>query len=101
MSSREPDLFDTEPRAPATATVIAWPLDRDVGRVRHVARLLLSKPTEKQRDTYWRSTCNRLAGVLLKNGLTENDVERQLDRFHAAVCLELTRQSHRTGREHG
>ena len=99
MSIRDPDLFDGEPRGPARATIIAWPLDRDVGRVRHVARLLTAKPTEKQRDTYWRTTCNRLAGVLLKNGLTENDIERQLGRFQAAVGLELVRQAHLNGRE--
>lgn len=99
MSHDQPDLFDNEPTEPASATILAWPLDRDVGRVRHVARLLMARSTERQRETYWRTTCNRLAGVLLRNGLSEEQVGRQLDRFHSAVSVELTRQAHRNGRE--
>jgi len=94
-----PDLFDLDPDEPVTATIIAWPLDRDVGRVRHVAKLLIAKATEKQRDTYWRTCCNRLAETLLRRGLTDDQVARQLDRFHAAVSTELARQAHASGRE--
>lgn len=78
----------------ATAIIIAWPLGRDIGRVRHVARLLLAKPTERQRDTYWTLTCNRLTASLLRNGLSEDQVTQQLGHFHAAVSAEMARQQH-------
>lgn len=92
MSDGHSDLVDfaeTDECRP-NATIIAWPLDRDVGRVRHVARLA-SKRAGKTRQSYWNAVCTRLGRMLLRNGLSEEQARDQLERFAGAVSTEISR----------
>lgn len=90
--SHQFDLFDAEAGAQRPAVVIAFPLDRDVRRVRHVARLFLSKPTEKTREAYWHaSVCRKLHATMIKNGIDDDEAQRQLEAFRLAVGFEMDR----------
>jgi hypothetical protein len=90
MTKDQPDLFDTEAGAKRPAVVIAFPLDRDVRRVRHVARLFLSKQTDKAREAYWRSSvCQKLFATLVRNGIDDDQAHRQLEAFRLAVGIEM------------
>jgi len=66
------------------AEIIAFPLDRYVGKARHVAALI-ARRRGKDRDTYFRTTCHRLAAGLRGIGLDEREVQRQIEAFVGAV----------------
>ena len=75
------------------ATIICFPQDRNVGKARHVAALIL-KREGAERDSYWRQVCNRLAGTMSKAGIDDDEIDRQLSALSRAVSLEMSRLDH-------
>lgn len=106
------DLFDYSPPsetiiepavvgAPAGgATIIPFPQDRNLGRVRRVA-VKLSERDGKLRESYWTRSCNDLASMLVKAGHSEQQIATQLSAYYSAVCLELHRLHHAGLRQPG
>lgn len=77
--------------APAgVATIIPFPQDRNMGRVRRVA-LKLTERDGKLKESYWTRSCNDLSSMLLKAGHSQQQVDSQLYAFRDAVGLELYR----------
>lgn len=75
---------------PASAEVIIFPLNRRVGKVRHVA-FLYSRKSGKDADSYWRTTWNRSYEQLRKLGVPHDRALVEMEAFTAAVRAELTR----------
>ena len=93
------DLFEYQPTenqmqatgmsAPSGAPhIIAFPQSRNVGRVRHVATKFLEREG-KLRDSYWRRILDNLAAQLERAGLTELQIEHQVDGFTRAMQTEI------------
>ncbi|MGV8952822.1 MAG: DUF6074 family protein [Cypionkella sp.] len=82
------------------ATIIAFPQNRNVGRIRRVA-LKLSERDGKLKEAYWNRSCNDLASMLIKAGLSEAHVQAQLYAFHEAVNSELYRLANAGCRQPG
>lgn len=82
------------------ATIIAFPQDRNMGRIRRVA-LKLTERTGKLQESYWARSCNDLASMLLKAGHTIDQVDAQINAFHGAVSLELCRLANASFRQPG
>lgn len=92
MDGHQMEPFDQASDAPKGAAVVPFPLDRDVGRVRHVAKLYLSKTSEKAQRAYWgRSVCDRLRETMRKIGIPDDEIARQIEAFRLAVSYEMTR----------
>ena len=75
---------------PASAEVIIFPLNRQIGKVRHVA-LLYSRRRGKDADSYWRTTWNRMFKQLRALRLPHDQALAELEAFTEAVRAELTR----------
>ena len=71
------------------ADILCFPQQRNVGKARHVAELYLNRRTTKDRDVYWRTTKNRLAGVLERCGFPEAEIDKQIVAFTGAVQREI------------
>lgn len=84
---------------PASATLICFPQDRNIGRARRVAQTYVRRPTERAREAYLAETCQTLAGVMQRRGFERVEIERQIMAFRIAVAAELARQcdTHRQG----
>lgn len=82
------------------ATIIPFPQDRNLGRVRRVA-LKLTERTGKLQESYWARSCSDLASMLLKAGHTNDQVNAQIDAFHQAVSCELYRLANAGVRQPG
>lgn len=67
------------------ADLLMFPQHRNVGKARHVAELYIAKRTEKDRDTYWRLTKDRLAGVMERCGFDDAEIDLQVEAFRSAV----------------
>jgi hypothetical protein len=80
--------------APAGATIICFPQRRNIAKVRHVAAQILRRAEGRQRESYWRQVCNRMAAMLAKNGIDDIEVNRQLNAFAEAVSAEMYRMCH-------
>lgn len=87
-----PDLFDwAAASAPTGALIIPFPADRNIGKARHVASLIVKRRTQKDQESYWRQVCQRMAGVMAKAGLSDEQIEAQLVAFRGAVSAEMCR----------
>lgn len=75
--------------------IIAFPLDRRVGKIRDVARKLLSKSTDHHADYYAGQVTEALRRHLEKLGLSEDQQDEQIGAFWAKVDVELARLSYR------
>lgn len=78
---------------PAPCKVLVFPLDKRVGRVRRVAEKLLQKKGFMA-DAYWRQTVTTLEGQMVRQGIPEAEIDRQLLAFFDAVRAEIIRLSH-------
>lgn len=94
MAERDLPLFAwAGETAPAGALVIPFPADRNIGKARHVAALILKRRSHKDRDSYWHQVCQRMAGTMAKAGLSGEQIDAQLAAFHRAVGNELLRMT--------
>ncbi|WP_404404911.1 DUF6074 family protein [Pelagibacterium halotolerans] len=95
MAERELPLFAwAAETAPTGALIIPFPQDRNVGKARHVASLILKRRTQKDQESYWRQVCQRMAGSMAKAGLDNEQIEAQLVAFRRAVSNEMFRQQY-------
>lgn len=91
-------LFTWQP--PACA-FIAFPLDKQVGKVRKVARKLLTKTTDRHEDQYRGQVADALIRRFQKLGVSEIEQDEQIGRFWSAVELEVMRLSYRASQPGG
>lgn len=80
--------------------LLAFPLARQVGRVRDVARKLSNKSTERHADQYTSQVTDALVVRLHRLNLPESAIDEEIGRFWTAVHQEVARlsyQSHGTG----
>ena len=78
---------------PSGATVVIFPQDRNIGKARHVARVLATKETRRAQQAYWDQAVRGLQLSLLRAGVSWAEIERQVTRFHTAVADELSRRA--------
>jgi Iap family predicted aminopeptidase len=71
--------------------VIAFPLNRRAGKIRDVARKLVTKTTERHADHYREQVSSALRGQLEKVGTCLFEQERQITLFWSEVDREVTR----------
>lgn len=91
MKGEQMDLFDVRDTAePATAEIIAFPIDRHLVFVRETARQL-ERRQGKLAEKYWKTECSRLYGRLQVQGLAREDIKAEIDRFAIAVQAEMQR----------
>lgn len=86
---------------PTPCKIIAFPLVRRVGKVRDVARKMLTKSTVRHMDSY----CEQVTGVLINQmdrlGVPEAEQDEQLGLFWLAVEREAYLNLNRDGRPGG
>ena len=92
--NRGPDLLDWREPAPAGATLIPFPANKRVGKVRRTAAILLSKKSQRAQAAYWRQVEDGLASGLGGVGIPDDEISRQLGAFSEAVNLEAARLMH-------
>lgn len=88
-------------RQPPNCQLLAFPLNRQVGKVRDVARKLLDKSTDRHADYYRGQVTDALMKRLTKIGIPEHLQDEQIGVFWSAVELELARLSYRGQRPGG
>ena len=88
QSSKEPQSGMVAAR-PKGAAIHCFPLNRNVGKVRHVAEAFAKRETDAARVQYWNQVCNGLSKTLRKAGISPEEVERQLIAFRQAVSVQL------------
>lgn len=76
-------------RRPKGAAIHCFPLNRNVGKVRHVAEAFAKRETDTGRVQYWNQVCSGLSKTLRKAGILPEEVERQLGAFRDAVSAQL------------
>lgn len=91
MHDHDLPLFTWKP----PVSVIAFPLDRRAGKIRDVARKLLSKTTDRHADYYCSQVTEALRLHLEKIGLSESEQDEQIGAFWSKVDAELARLSYR------
>lgn len=90
--------FDAERRiARDEINIVRFPVERWApslwrGKVGKTARLLQQRKTERGRENLWRSTVQTLFAQMQRRGATGEEIQRQIDDFHAAVAWSLTDQ---------
>lgn len=77
-------------------TIIAFPLDQRVGKIRDVARKLMTKTTDRHADHYCSQVTEALRLHLEKIGLDEHHQDEQIGAFWSKVDVELARLSFRS-----
>ncbi|WP_425326594.1 DUF6074 family protein [Pseudaminobacter salicylatoxidans] len=80
------DLFDIR----VGAEIVAFPIDRQLVRVRRTARQLEQR-TGALAEKFWKTECNRLYARLQVQGLEHAEIKAELDRFADAVRIEMER----------
>ncbi|WP_336067221.1 DUF6074 family protein [Nitratireductor rhodophyticola] len=75
--------------------LIAFPLHRRTGKIRDVARKLLAKSTDRHADCYRRQVTDALDRNLLRLGVENAQISKQIGSFWRAVDLEISRISYR------
>lgn len=78
-------LFTWKP----VCSVVAFPLERRVGKIRRVAGVF-SEKSEKQRLPYWRAQVSQLSDQLERIGYPEKRIEQEIEAFRVAVSRELS-----------
>src|SRR5690349_169843 len=95
-----PDLFDDPlgrardarvPDASTSADVVAFPLDRRIGKIRDVARKLVATKSERHSESYRRQVAAALEANLIGRGVSPEQVVGDLVRFWRCVELEAAR----------
>jgi len=81
-------LFRAMSKQPDTAVVLAFPLNRRVGKIRRVAEVL-SRKQGKDASSYWNRQCDWHRADLSKTILTDDEIENEVDHFFDAVQQEL------------
>ena len=79
----------------APCSVIAFPLDRRMGKIRDVAAKLLDKTTDRHAEWYRRQVTEALLVHLERLGLPEGEQDDQLGAFWSRVQDEMIRQTYR------
>lgn len=87
-------------RKSTSAEVIIFPLNRRVGKVRHVA-LLYSRKSRRDAESYWRTTWNRMFKQLRALRLPHDQALAEMETFTDAVRAELNRYSSNSNRPDG
>lgn len=62
------------------------------GKVDKTSQLLNERKTERGRENLWRATVRTLFAQMHRRGATGEEVERQIDDFHAAVSLAMSKR---------
>jgi hypothetical protein len=86
---------------PAECLLLAFPLNRQVGKVRDVARKLLDKSTDRHAEYYRCQITDALIRKLTKLGIPERVQDEQISAFWSAVELETARLTYRGQRPGG
>lgn len=86
---------------PPSCKLIAFPLDRRVGKIRDVAIKLMDKSTERHANSYRLQVSEALAVHLSKLGLSEDEQAVQISVFFKKVQDEVARLTYRGSRPGG
>lgn len=84
-----------------TGEVIAFPLERQRGKVTETARKLLAKSTDKHADFYRGQVTEALEKRLLRMGISDHLIDEQIGAFWTAVEWEMARLTYRGQRPGG
>jgi hypothetical protein len=71
--------------------VLVFPMDRRVGKVRHVAQTLSGK-TGDDAQIYWKQVVTASRRQLSRVGLSDEGVDAEINALFRAVQSEMTRQ---------
>ncbi len=85
-SDTQPDLLSWQ----ASCSFLVFPLNRRVGKVRHVASILAHKHG-KDAEAYWRQVTSGISISLDRIGMSDADKAAQIKVFFDAVQSELVR----------
>lgn len=85
----QPSLLDW---TPPEAAVIPFPMAKRTGKVRDVARKLLSKTTDRAVDHYRRQVTEGIEANLTSRHVPTEMHQQQIDAFWLAVECEINRQ---------
>lgn len=88
MKGEQLDMFASRKHAQPTATIVAFPVDRELVFIRETARTLESRHGPSA-DRFWQMTCRRLYARLQVQGTQEKAIEQELARFAHAVHAEM------------
>lgn len=80
--------------------VIAFPMAKRIGKVRHTAEILASKQSDAAR-AYWRQVCGALSAQMDRAGIPADERDVELRAFFDAVQAELNRLAYRGQRPGG
>lgn len=78
-----------EAARPKGAAIHCFPLNRNMGKVRHVAEAFAKRCTDGARVQYWNQVCNGLSKTLRKAGIPQEEIKHQLIAFREAVSAQL------------
>lgn len=83
------DLLNWSP----PCSVLVFPAEKQVGRIRHVASVLLMK-RDKAAKTYWRKTVRSMGFHMQRANIPDEVIDAELRSFFDAVEVEMSRQAH-------
>lgn len=90
MDSSDLPLFRWQP----ACKVIAFPLNNRIGKIRKTAATL-SKKHGDDAELYWKQVSAGNRKHLARIGLSEDQIESELLKFHQSVQSEMVRQAYR------
>ena len=79
--SRQSEQAATQPET----LVIPFPAKKRIGKARRVAEVIASKATQNAVDAYWTRIADDMSKQLLRAGVEEEKVEREIDAFQILV----------------
>lgn len=85
----------------ADCTVIVFPLDRRVGRVRDVAKKMAAKSSDRHAEHHRDQVTGALLTQMQRIGLGEEEQNAQLEEFWQSVQAEMIRQVFKGSRPGG
>ena len=78
-------LFDWQP----PVQVIAFPLEKRIGKVRRVAEVMSRQRTKNAEDAYFQNIDDGLKAQLLRSGVEPSKINAELDAFWNQVSIEM------------
>jgi hypothetical protein len=101
---KHPDLFDQpdvlpQSRENPSAEIVAFPLNRDVGRARRIAAAILKRRSPVAQQGEFERQAAAIATKLRAAGIVEAEITRQIAAFTGAVNAELERRQHDGSRQ--
>ena len=96
-ASEAPLEGDAQQRPGRDGIVLRFPTEQWAPRLWHpkvekIAQQLIERKTERGRQNLWSTACRTLFAQMMRRGATVEEIERNIDDFHAAVAWQLSQQ---------